>query len=128
MEKQEIEKYGRMWIWEGYFNSANRDKWLGAAEKLRRINPHVIQDIEDYLMLEGLKVPEVKDVKRVIDGHLNATRLQKKNRDKDEEEKEKVHDKNRNFLNDMRPPFCWNFFEDAEEKTPHVLRHNAEPN
>lgn len=27
----------------------------------------------------------------------------------------------------MRPPFCWNFFEDSEDKTPHVLRHNADP-
>jgi len=41
-EKQEIEKYGRMWIWEGYFNPVNREKWFAAAEKLRRVNPHVI--------------------------------------------------------------------------------------
>lgn len=27
----------------------------------------------------------------------------------------------------MRPPHCWNFFEDSEEKTPHVLRHDADP-
>lgn len=27
----------------------------------------------------------------------------------------------------MRPPFCWNFFEDSEEKTPHILRAEAAP-
>ena len=27
----------------------------------------------------------------------------------------------------MRPPNCWNFFEDGDKKTPHILRHNADP-
>jgi len=40
--KQEIEKYGRMWIWDGYFNPKNRERWLAAAEKLRHVNPHVL--------------------------------------------------------------------------------------
>lgn len=30
-EKQDIEQYGRTWIWEGYFNPNNRDKWLAAT-------------------------------------------------------------------------------------------------
>jgi hypothetical protein len=42
-----------MWVWEGYFNTKNKDRWLAAAEKLRHINPHVIQDIEDYILIEG---------------------------------------------------------------------------
>ena len=37
--------YGRSWIWEGYFNEKNKDKWLYAAEKLKNINEHVIEDI-----------------------------------------------------------------------------------
>ena len=41
-DKQEIERYGRMWIWEGYFNPAKREQWFAASEKLRKINPHVI--------------------------------------------------------------------------------------
>jgi len=66
-------------------------------------------------------------VKKAIEGDLNSKRLQKKNREKEEEDKEKSHDKNRAFLNQMRPPFCWNFFEDSDDKTPHVLRHDADP-
>jgi hypothetical protein len=116
-----------MWLWEGYFNPGIREKWFSASEKLRKINPHVIQDIEDYILLHGLKDPKVKDVKVIIDRDLYSKRMQKKNREKEEEDKEKLHDKNRNFLNQMRPPFCWNFFEDQEEKTPHILRHNADP-
>jgi hypothetical protein len=27
----------------------------------------------------------------------------------------------------MRPPFIWNFHEDGDKKTPHVLRHSAKP-
>jgi hypothetical protein len=32
-------------------------------------------------------------------------------------------------LNPLRPPVCWNFFEDCteEEKTQHLLRANANP-
>ncbi len=92
-----------------------------------RINPHVIQDIEDYILLDGFKNKKVKDLKNAIDSDLHSKRMQKKNRDKDEEDKEKKQDKKRNFLNNMRPPHCWNFFEDGEEKTPHVLRHDADP-
>jgi hypothetical protein len=40
-----------MWIWEGYFSEERREAWMTAAEKLRRINPHVLQDIEDYILL-----------------------------------------------------------------------------
>ena len=36
-------------------------------------------------------------------------------------------DAKRGFLNHMRPPFCWNFFEDSEQKIPHVLRPDADP-
>lgn len=31
-----------MWIWEQYFNEAKKEQWMAAAEKLRKINPHVI--------------------------------------------------------------------------------------
>lgn len=79
-----------MWIWEGYFNPNNRDKWLAAAEKLRRINPHVIQDMEDFILLDTYKNKKIRDVKGVIEGDLHSKRLQKRNRDKEEEEKEKL--------------------------------------
>jgi hypothetical protein len=41
----------------------------------------------------------------------------------------KVEDKKRKFMNSIRPPHYWNFFEDgaASLKVTHVLRHNADP-
>lgn len=52
-ERIEIEKYGRYWVWEGYFSEKLKDKWLETAESLKHINEHVLQDIEDYILLKG---------------------------------------------------------------------------
>mmetsp|Transcript_48119 Transcript_48119/g.35316 ORF Transcript_48119/g.35316 Transcript_48119/m.35316 type:complete len:81 (+) Transcript_48119:110-352(+) len=30
-ERLEIEQYGRMWIWDGYFNPNNKEKYTAAA-------------------------------------------------------------------------------------------------
>lgn len=37
--------------------------------------------------------------------------------------------KKRRFMNEIRPPIYWNFFEDGPEinRVKHVLRHNAKP-
>ncbi len=40
-----------MWIWDQYYNESKKDVWIQAAEKLRRINTHVLQDIEDFILL-----------------------------------------------------------------------------
>ena len=47
--------YGRFWMWEGYFNEKNKDIWLDTVEMLKNINDHVLQDIEDAILLEGFK-------------------------------------------------------------------------
>ncbi len=31
-----------MWIWEQYFNDSKKETFIAAAEKLRKINPHVL--------------------------------------------------------------------------------------
>jgi len=54
-EEEERKKYGRFWIWESYFSEKNMQKWLDTAEALKHINDHVLQDIEDYILLEGFK-------------------------------------------------------------------------
>jgi hypothetical protein len=39
------------------------------------------------------------------------------------------HMKKRRFMNEVRPPMYWNFYEDGPSmsKVKHVLRHNAKP-
>lgn len=106
---------------------------MAAAEKLRRINPHVLQDIQDYILLQGFKGKKLEEVKKIINQDLQTRRQRQPDRTKEQEEAEKELDKKRGFVNYMKPPFCWNFFlkdEDGnieEEKIPHVLRAEAEP-
>lgn len=50
-EKLDREKYGRLWVWEGYFSDKLEAKWLETADQLKNVNDHVIQDIEDYILL-----------------------------------------------------------------------------
>jgi hypothetical protein len=54
-EKRDIKEWGRTWIWEGYFNTKITDKWLETATMLKHVNDHVLQDIEDSIILKGLK-------------------------------------------------------------------------
>lgn len=55
IEKKEREEYGRYWVWESYFNEKNKEQWLETVEMLKNINDHVLQDIEDAILLEGFK-------------------------------------------------------------------------
>lgn len=63
-----------MWMWEQYFNESKKELWMQAAEKLRRINPHVLQDIEDHILLQGFKGKKLNEVKKIIDNDLQARR------------------------------------------------------
>lgn len=55
LEEAERKKYGRYWIWEGYFNEKNEQMWLDTAEALKHVNEQVIEDIEDVILLEAFK-------------------------------------------------------------------------
>ena len=46
----EINKFGRFWIMEGYFPPEDRDKWLTAIESLSNINRLVQEDIRDMIL------------------------------------------------------------------------------
>ena len=59
---------------------------------------------------------------------LNQKKLLGKDGEKYEEE-QKVENKKRKFMESMRPPVVWNFFESGAEgtKVKHVLRSAADP-
>lgn len=76
-------------------------------------------------MLESFKGKSMTEIKRIIDTDF-ANRKKKKGKSKEEEEEEKLEDKKRRFLQQMRPPYIWNFFEQGEQ-TPHLLRPEADP-
>lgn len=59
--------YGRYWMWDGYFNEKNQQMWLDTAEQLKHVNNHVLQDIEDYILLQGFKKERPDKVKEAIE-------------------------------------------------------------
>lgn len=54
-----------MWIWDGYMSEKRKEQWLNAAERLRHINPHVLEDIEDWILIQGFKPKNEKDIKDI---------------------------------------------------------------
>ena len=46
----EINKFGRFWLMEGYFPPEDREKWLIAIESLSNINRLVQEDIRDMIL------------------------------------------------------------------------------
>ena len=46
----EVNKYGRFWLMEGYFPPEDRNKWLLAIEYLANINKLVQEDIRDMIL------------------------------------------------------------------------------
>ena len=47
---EEVKKFGRFWLMEGYFPPEDRDKWLIAIESLANINKMVQEDIRDMIL------------------------------------------------------------------------------
>lgn len=62
--KEDWERWGRYWIWEGYFNSEHQPHWEAAATRLLMVNDHVKQDIEDVILLAAF---QGYDKKRISD-------------------------------------------------------------
>ena len=48
----------RTWVWENYYkdDQDRKDFWLAGAAALRRINPQVLEDIEDFILLKGFNI------------------------------------------------------------------------
>jgi hypothetical protein len=125
-EEKERKKYGRFWMWEGYFSDKNKEKWLQCAEALKHINDHVIQDIEDHILLEAFKGQNAKKIEQSIDNYYkevvsNEKKLMAAGAE-EFEQKSTSDNKKRKFMNEFRPHNdYWNFFEDCEvdKRVPH---------
>ena len=136
-ERQEIEKYGRFWIWEGYFNEKLKAKWLETAEALKHVNDHVLEDIEDYILLKGFgKQMKPEKIREKIEADHRQRIEHRKKQIEDSEAREKAEEKalehirKRKFMDAHRPHAgFWNLYEDGpdHEKVEHVLRHDANP-
>jgi hypothetical protein len=119
-EEKERAKYGRFWIWEGFFSDKTQEKWLTCAENLKHINDQVLQDIEDAILLKGFKGMKPKQIEAEIENdHKARVGYTKKLMPKDGDEYEAKALKDitkRKFMNDIRPPNYWNFIEEGPEE------------
>ena len=71
----EINKFGRFWLMEGYFPPEDRDKWLTAIESLSNINRLVQEDIRDMILTgndEKFKANLAKDKNENIFASRNS--------------------------------------------------------
>lgn len=59
--------YGRYWVWEGYFNEKRKEQWEQTAEMLKHVNLHVLQDIEDAILLRGFGKEKPEKIKTIIE-------------------------------------------------------------
>ena len=119
LEEEEMKKYGRKWIWQNYISENRKEDWLNVAEDLRHINDHVIQDIQDYILISAFpkkKQEKRNEIAKEVEGLLlNSFKIKNKTA---KEEIEQVKSQ-REFELSLRPPFVWNFSEtrkDIEEK------------
>ena len=119
LEEEEMKKYGRKWIWQNYISENRKNDWLNVAEDLRHINDHVIQDIQDFILISAFPQQKQKDRKLLgteVEGLLvNSEKV----KNKDDPEELKHVKKQRDFELSLRPPYVWNFEEtriDKEEK------------
>lgn len=152
-DEEEMKKYGRKWIWQNYISENRKTDWMNAAEALRHINDQVIQDIQDFIMIQAFPKPKQtnrKEIAKEVESLLvNSHKVQ----NKDDPEEVKEVKKKREFELSLRPPFVWNFKEtriDQEEKIkleikydknepeqaeqetndedePYLINHNAAP-
>ena len=136
--------FGRYWIWENYFTEEKRDLWQASAQLIRHINKHVIEDMNDFILMKIFKLTknsvyehmhqQVKEMKIVkdTDSMKRSMKTMKKKQEKDEfreveEKKQNEEDKKRTFCVQMRPPYIWNFFGEEEEKIEHLINPKANP-
>ena len=124
--KQEIELYGRTWVWEGYISEKVKTKWLDAAEQLRHINMHVRQDIQDYIIMHHF-VKTQNDRQKIIN-RIELAKTSKKAGGKKKAANPvgaSEAELRKTLLERFRPPYCWNFFSEEDEN--HELRIDAKP-
>ena len=66
--KQEAEdqKYGRYYLWEGVISEERYPLWKNAADKIDGVNPHLIEDIQDYIVTQSF-IPETEEGKKQLE-------------------------------------------------------------
>ncbi len=129
--KQEAEdaKYGRYYIWEGIVPEQRYEEWRAAADKIDGINPHVIEDIQDYIIAQSYKADTPEGKKELAEAFKKYEEEQEA-RLASEKEEEKILAKVETRLEKYRPDKrVWNYFleKDSIYFQGHKFRFAADP-
>mmetsp|Transcript_26801 Transcript_26801/g.23741 ORF Transcript_26801/g.23741 Transcript_26801/m.23741 type:complete len:161 (+) Transcript_26801:1427-1909(+) len=103
---EDLETYGRYWIWREYFPPDTDKEVLEAAEELRKVNVAIRQDLADYYISEAMKTKTVQKAHKVD--------ALKKVKSEGNPEEEKI-----------RPPNLWNHPDIVEKE--HKYRAHTHP-
>jgi len=106
--EEDLEAFGRYWIWSDFFPENLREEILKGAEMLRNINVAVRQDLADDYVSTALKVQP----------NMQKGRAEIIKRKKEKTEPLTEKDK-------IRPPYLWNHTDIIDTK--HEFRANARP-
>jgi len=106
---EDLEKFGRYWVWSDYFPEELKEEIIKGAEMLRNINVAVRQDLADDFVATALK----------IQPNMQKGRAEIIKRKKEKPDTQDPTEK-------IRPPRVWNHTDIIETK--HEYRANARPN
>jgi hypothetical protein len=142
--EEEMEMFGRYWIWEEYYSEDKKGLYQAMAELFKHVNKHVIQDMQDSILMKVFRLRKEEDFKKMHeqvqamkdtknrDTLLRTMGTMKKKADKELFEEEQTgifqdEDKQRTFCVQMRPPFIWNFWGEEEHELEHLINPEADP-
>ncbi len=115
-QDEEDAKYGRYMIWEGIIHEQRYEEWRSAADKVDGLNPHVIEDIQDFVIKQSFK-PDTEEGKKEVAEVLAKVAEERKLKLGSEKEEEKVVTKVEIRLDKYRPDKrVWNFFLEKDSK------------
>ena len=150
-QKEERDEFGRPFIWERYYTEPEKQEhdipeiWEKASHIFRHVNVHVIQDMQDLIILKVFDLKTDQDVKKMVDiiddmkksqdtekKEEERKKLKKRKKkdpkeEEDELEKEREEIRKRSFCTLMRPPYIWNFFGAEDEEIEHLINPTVDP-
>lgn len=120
-QEAEDEKYGRYYLWEGIISQERYPLWVTAADKIDGVNPHLIEDIQDYIVTRSF-MPETKEGKEKLEETIKKISEDQTLILKTGIEEEKKQTKVDMRLGVYRPhKRIWNYF--LEKDSPYFREH-----
>lgn len=110
--KNDVKHYGKLFLWENMLPEEDHTTFIEKSRMLKDINQAILNDLEDYYIIEGLK-PSGADY--ILDRTSAINKMNMLN--------EKIDDEMKKGLPESRPPHLWN--EPQSLKEDHDIRFST---